>query len=163
MQRRAIVALAVVGLLRLGGYRWSSLPTRDDRGLGNGGEDANDTCEVLAYTKLDGRTLQVQAVLFPSPPTSIVDLFALCRGARLMVSGDTGPLHIAAAVGTPVVALFGPTDPDRNGPWRREDVTVSRCAQCACHYQRACRFEVPCITTIELEEVVDAVARRLQE
>ena len=36
---------------------------------------------------------------------------------ELMVSGDTGPLHIAAAVGTPVVALFGPTHPERNGPW----------------------------------------------
>jgi lipopolysaccharide heptosyltransferase I len=98
-----------------------------------------------------------------SPPTSIVDLFAVCRGARLMVSGDTGPLHIAAAVGTPIVALFGPTDPERNGPWRSEDVTVSRCEQCACHYQRACRRAVPCITTIELEEVVGAVARRLKD
>ena len=49
-------------------------------------------------------------------------------GAKLMVSGDTGPLHIAAAVGTPVVALFGPTFAERNGPWSRDDITISRAA-----------------------------------
>ncbi len=47
------------------------------------------------------------------------DLVALSRDASLLLSGDTGPLHIAAAVGTPVVAIFGPTDPARNGPWSR--------------------------------------------
>ncbi len=52
-----------------------------------------------------------------SPPTTITDLFGIARSARLMVSGDTGPLHIAAAVGTPIVALFGPTISERNGPW----------------------------------------------
>ena len=51
---------------------------------------------------------------------------ALAAQAALIVSGDTGPLHIAAAVGTPVVALFGPTNPRRNGPWAPDDVTVSR-------------------------------------
>ena len=43
-----------------------------------------------------------------------------------MLSGDTGPTHIAAAVGTPIVAIFGPTRPTRNGPWSPDDVTVSR-------------------------------------
>jgi lipopolysaccharide heptosyltransferase I len=61
-----------------------------------------------------------------APRTSLVDLFAIARGARLMVSGDTGPLHIAAAVGTPVVALFGPTFAERNGPWSHDDIVISR-------------------------------------
>ena len=51
-----------------------------------------------------------------SPQTSIADLVALARGAALMVSGDTGPTHIAAAVGTPIVGIYGPTRPARNGP-----------------------------------------------
>ena len=51
---------------------------------------------------------------------------AIAKGARLMVSGDTGPLHIAAAVGTPIVALFGPTRAERNGPWSPADIVVSR-------------------------------------
>jgi heptosyltransferase I len=45
-------------------------------------------------------------------------LMSLLRGAVCVVGGDTGPLHLAVALGTPVVALFGPTDPARNGPYR---------------------------------------------
>ena len=44
-------------------------------------------------------------------------LIALTRRVRLFVGGDSGPLHLAAALGVPVVALFGPTDPARNGPF----------------------------------------------
>jgi len=49
--------------------------------------------------------------------TSLLQLAELARRARLFVSCDTGPMHLAAAVGTPVVALFGPADPRRTGPW----------------------------------------------
>jgi len=51
---------------------------------------------------------------------------ALCvfRRARLMISCDSGPMHAAAALGTPVVALFGPTHPERTGPWGHEHVVV---------------------------------------
>jgi lipopolysaccharide heptosyltransferase I len=96
-----------------------------------------------------------------APPTSVTDLFGIARAAALMVSGDTGPLHIAAAVGTPVVALFGPTDPERNGPWSPLDLTVSRFAGCSCHYERRCRRDTPCIEDISVEEVVSAVERRV--
>src|SRR5262249_42606623 len=46
-----------------------------------------------------------------SPPTTIGDLVALARGAALMISGDTGPTHVASAVGTPIVGIYGPTRP----------------------------------------------------
>ncbi len=48
---------------------------------------------------------------------ALPELIALTRRLALLVAGDTGPLHLAAALRRPVVALFGPTDPDRNGPW----------------------------------------------
>jgi ADP-heptose:LPS heptosyltransferase len=96
-----------------------------------------------------------------SPPTSILDLFAIARPAKLMIAGDTGPLHIAAAVGTPLVALFGPTYAERNGPWDPADITISRAAQCVCHYQRKCRLTQPCIDDISLDEVVSAAASRI--
>ena len=73
-----------------------------------------------------------------SPKTTIADMVALARGAALMVSGDTGPTHVAAAVGTPIVGIFGPTRPARNGPWLPADVTVSRDAVCVCHHSRTC-------------------------
>ncbi len=96
-----------------------------------------------------------------APPTGIGDLLALARGARLMVSGDTGPLHLAAAVGAPVVALFGPTDPARNGPWEAADISLSRFADCVCHYQRRCRRNSGCIEDIAVEDVRGAIDRRL--
>jgi ADP-heptose:LPS heptosyltransferase len=96
-----------------------------------------------------------------TPPTAIRDLVALARGAAIMVSGDTGPTHIAAAVGTPIVGIYGPTRPERNGPWRLEDVTVSRAPTCECHHLRRCRRERMCLLDIEADEVVAAVDARL--
>ena len=96
-----------------------------------------------------------------APQTTIVDIFAIARRAKLMVSGDTGPLHIAAAVGTPVVALFGPTFAERNGPWSKDDITISRAARCFCHYERKCRLLQPCIDDIAVGEVVSAAEYRV--
>ena len=96
-----------------------------------------------------------------APSTTIADLVGLARAATLMVSGDTGPLHIAGAVGTPIVALFGPTSPERNGPWAARDVSLSRVATCACRYERRCRRAAPCIEDITPEEVVEAVNQRV--
>jgi heptosyltransferase-1 len=96
-----------------------------------------------------------------APRTNIVDLFAIARRAKLVVSGDTGPLHIAAAVGTPVVALFGPTFVERNGPWSTADLTISRAPRCVCHYERKCRLPHPCIEDIGVEEVVSAAQSRV--
>ena len=98
-----------------------------------------------------------------APQTSLRDLVALARGARLIVSGDTGPLHIAAAVGVPAVALFGPTDASRNGPWRARDRSLSRYASCHCHYERRCRLHAArwCLGSIGVDEVADAVVQRL--
>lgn len=96
-----------------------------------------------------------------APATTVADLVALMTDASLVVSGDTGPLHIAAAVGAPIVGIYGPTDPARNGPWSSEDVAVSRFSQCACHHLRRCRTSEWCLLDISLDEVLAAVDRRL--
>ena len=96
-----------------------------------------------------------------APQTTITDILALATRASLMVSGDTGPLHIAAAVGTPIVALFGPTRTERNGPWSSSDISLTRFDTCVCHYERRCRRAQPCIDDIGVDEVVAAVARRV--
>jgi lipopolysaccharide heptosyltransferase I len=97
----------------------------------------------------------------PSPPTTITDLVGIARHARLMISGDTGPLHITGAVSTPVVALFGPTRAERNGPWGLEDIAISRVQQCSCVYERKCKMPQRCIDAISIAEVMTAVQRRL--
>jgi lipopolysaccharide heptosyltransferase I len=110
-----------------------------------------------------------------APKTTFNDLLGLARASRVFVSGDTGPLHLACAMGAPVVALFGPTTEHRNGPWDDRDVSISRYDQCECHYQRVCRLrsrlrsgEAPagfaaewCLGTITVDEVTKAIAARV--
>jgi lipopolysaccharide heptosyltransferase I len=98
-----------------------------------------------------------------APETRLPDLVAAARAARLVLSGDTGPLHIAAAIGVPAVALFGPTNPQRNGPWAGDDISLARYGQCDCHYERRCRRAAAdwCLSTITVEDVIAAIDRRL--
>ena len=96
-----------------------------------------------------------------APQTTIADVAALASAAAVMVSGDTGPTHIASAVGTPLVGIYGPTRPERNGPLGADDEAVSRASVCECHHLRECRRERMCLLDIEVAEVFDAVERRL--
>ncbi|MBP8273983.1 MAG: lipopolysaccharide heptosyltransferase I [Acidobacteria bacterium] len=97
-----------------------------------------------------------------APETQLPDLVALSRAASFMISGDTGPLHIACATGTPTVSLFGPTDAKRNGPWDARDVVLSRYDTCPCHYKRQCQQPASwCLPEITVAQVLDAVRTRL--
>lgn len=114
--------------------------------------------ELAAAERVAGASLGAAAA---APATSVADLVALARAASLVVAGDTGPMHVAAAVGSPVVGVFGPTSPARNGPWSGEDVCVSRFDECECHHKRRCRRPTPCIEGITVQDVVASVDRRL--
>jgi heptosyltransferase I len=96
-----------------------------------------------------------------APATSLAELLAIVGAAGLVVSGDTGPLHLAAALDTPIVGIYGPTDPARNGPWSPADVTLSRNGACACHHQRRCTAAAWCLDGLAVAEVSAAVDRRL--
>ena len=98
----------------------------------------------------------------PAPATTITDLAALMRSAALVISGDTGPLHLGAAVGAPIVGLFGPTRPERNGPWEPRDEVISRAETCVCHHKRHCLRGAPCINEMTVDEVLAAAERRLR-
>jgi len=98
-----------------------------------------------------------------APPTSLSDLMALVQRAAVVVAGDTGPIHLAAAAATPVVGLYGPTNPARNGPWLESDICVSRFEGCACHHKRRCTAATWCLDTITVDEVIEAVGRRLNQ
>ena len=94
-------------------------------------------------------------------PTTLLDYVELARRARLVVAADTGPLHLACAVGTPVVALFGPTDPARNGPFDPSDEVVRRTPACAPCYSRTCQRHAGVMAEIPVAEVLNAAVRRL--
>jgi heptosyltransferase-1 len=97
-------------------------------------------------------------------------LMGLLRHATCIVGGDTGPVHLAIALGTPAVALFGPTDPARNGPYRAVphatlaaragDDIVLRAANSATTHTRNDRTD-PSMLAIDVASVFDAVRRRI--
>ncbi|MGC1483837.1 MAG: glycosyltransferase family 9 protein [Candidatus Acidiferrum sp.] len=86
-------------------------------------------------------------------------LMALLRNAACIVGGDTGPLHLAIALGTPAVALFGPTDPARNGPYLTDDIVLRAPGAIRTH-SRVDQTH-PSMLQIQASEVFDAVRRRL--
>jgi heptosyltransferase-1 len=90
---------------------------------------------------------------------SLDQLMVLLRNAACIVAGDTGPLHLAVALGTPAIALFGPTDPARNGPYSSRDI-VLRTKDVVSTYARDDQPH-PSMLAIQVEEALDAVRRRL--
>jgi heptosyltransferase I len=87
-------------------------------------------------------------------------LRALLAHAQCIVGGDTGPLHLAVALGTPAVALFGPTDPTRNGPYPPGEI-ILRSPKAVTSYGR-CNETDPSLLDLSVEDVFAAVKRRLE-
>jgi ADP-heptose:LPS heptosyltransferase len=89
-------------------------------------------------------------------PSTLKQFVALARRASLFVGGDTGPLHLAAASKTPIVGLYGPTSPERNGPFDPQDVTVGRNLWCRpdCHRRSCWHWECMDIPTSEVKRAV---------
>lgn len=91
--------------------------------------------------------------------TSVMELVELLRRCAVLVTGDSGPMHLAAAVGTPVVAIFGPTDPVLTGPYGqghvilRADVPCSPCLKASCANPKT----MECMKLVTVEQVRAAV------
>jgi lipopolysaccharide heptosyltransferase I len=115
--------------------------------------------EVDLATTVQARARNHTAIPFPS---TLKQFVALARRAELFVGGDSGPLHIAAACGTPIVGLYGPTAPERNGPFDKRDITAGRDLWCRanCHKRKCWHWN--CMD-ISVEEVTRAVAARLPQ
>ena len=94
-------------------------------------------------------------------PTTILEFVELARRARLVVAGDTGPLHLACAVGAPVVGLFGPTDPARNGPFAPRDLAVRPPSLEAAGLRGRYRIDGAVMGEIGVDRVLSAIDRRL--
>jgi 3-deoxy-D-manno-octulosonic-acid transferase/heptosyltransferase-1 len=92
--------------------------------------------------------------------TTLRELACIYREAALLVTTDSGPMHLAAAVGTPIVALFGPTDPARTGPYGPGHRIIRKGLSCSPCFRKRC--ETPrCMTDISVEEVFTAVKEML--
>jgi len=106
--------------------------------------------EILQHLKEGGIDL--------TGKTHLLQLAALLERCQLLVTNDTGTMHVATAVSTPVVALFGSTDPSTTGPWGDGHVVIRKDVPCSPCLKRICPTDHRCmelITVDEVEEVVD--------
>ncbi len=110
---------------------------------------------------------QIAAALGPAAmnlcgQTSLVELGGVMRAMDLAVTVDTGPMHVAAAAGVPVLALFGPTDPQRTGPYGSRHRVVTAPVDCApCFSDQCRRQDVACLTHLAPEVVAAAALEML--
>lgn len=90
----------------------------------------------------------------------VPQLMAALRGARFFVGGDSGPLHLAVALGVPVVGIYGPTDPARNGPYCPADIALRNAGPKDTTHSRGKEIS-PTMLAISVEQVEEAVVRRM--
>lgn len=121
------------------------------------------TCGPGERPKLDAVARGYGKPLVRLEALTIPELVALIEGAALFLGNDSGPAHIAAALGRPVVVLFGSSDSTAWGPWRTPHVVVQNDYACnPCRGDRCYAFAEPqCILSISLEQVRAAVERLL--
>jgi heptosyltransferase I len=108
----------------------------------------------------------ITARLSPSPVNfcgrlDLLELAALFKRCALVISTDTGPMHLAAAMGTPVVALFGPTAPDRTGPYGPGHIVVRTGVPCSPCFKKGCA-DPKCMYEITPDLVFQAVEKGLK-
>jgi lipopolysaccharide heptosyltransferase I len=93
--------------------------------------------------------------------TTFRDLITLIQNARCVVSNDSGPMHIAAALHVPVVALFGPTDPQRTGPYGNGHIIIRADVECSPCLKKRCK-DMKCMKEISVERVIRNVKKVLK-
>lgn len=116
-----------------------------------------------------GRADEISAACRVAPAnlvgkTTLRSLAALIERARLVISLDSGPLHLAAALGRPTIAMFGPTDPNRTGPWSARARVMTHPTPCAPCLRRRCPLSHhDCLRKLEEIAVLAAVREVLRE
>jgi heptosyltransferase III len=106
---------------------------------------------------------EMHSAPFIPPTTTLAQLAALLAECSYVVSNDSGPMHIAAAVGTPVLGIFGPTRPELQGPYGPQNLTVRHNAlECLGCNLTSCPIGNPCMTDLTVDTVFSAFEQLLQ-
>ncbi len=93
--------------------------------------------------------------------TSLLELAAQLRRCRLLLTNDTGTMHLAAFLGVPTVAIFGSTEPQLTGPMGEGHVVIRHHVECSPCFLRECPLDFRCMKAVTVEEAVSAVERVL--
>ena len=126
-------------------------PLRDRFGLASVLSGGADVTELAR---------RVPEALSLAGKTSLRQLVALLERADLVIANDSGPMHIAAALGRPLVTIFGPTNPVRTGPYGRPDSVVRIDIECSPCYSRKCSH-TSCLRKLGAEPVLACAQRQL--
>jgi len=94
--------------------------------------------------------------------TSVREMMAILAGCALMVTNDSGPMHVAGAFAVPIVAIFGPTDHTTTYPWTPRYKVVRAETWCAPCLKRECPYGHECMLAVRVEDVVEAARSLLQ-
>jgi lipopolysaccharide heptosyltransferase II len=94
--------------------------------------------------------------------TNITQLAVLIKRCRAFVTGDSAPIHVATAVGTPYVALFGPTDPRRHVASFEKGIIIKKNLRCSPCYKPRCLLNYRCMRKIGVDEVLEAIEKLLR-
>lgn len=91
--------------------------------------------------------------------TSLMQTAALIKKSKAVVGGDTGNLHLAAALNIPAIMLMGPTDPNRNGPYKQMHNVILAGHDCDGCWKRICRKNIDCLSTITPNQVLEKILK----
>jgi lipopolysaccharide heptosyltransferase II len=122
---------------------------------------------VLLGSKQDVRAAAEAQAQYSSGVTNLVghtslrEAIGIIARAKVAIGPDTGLMHIAAAVGTPVVSLWGATSPTRNAPYGFEDLAIRGRADCSPCYTKYCPIDRACLRSIVTEEIIAKLALAL--
>lgn len=94
--------------------------------------------------------------------TRLRELACLIKECDVFVTNDSGPMHIGAALGVPLVALFGSTDPELTGPYGQEEAVVRKPVSCSPCFKRVCPIDFPCMKEITVDMVVKQVRAKVR-
>jgi heptosyltransferase-2 len=92
--------------------------------------------------------------------TTLRELMCLIQECDLLVTNDSGPMHIGAAFGVPLVALFGSTDDRATGPYGQSDSVIHKRVICSPCFKRECPIDFRCMKGISVDEVMERARRR---
>ncbi len=94
--------------------------------------------------------------------TSLRELACIIKDCDLLITNDSGPMHVADAFGTPLIALFGSTDEEKTGPYRQKESVVNKHVPCSPCFKRVCPIDFPCMKEISVEEVAFSARKLLR-
>jgi ADP-heptose:LPS heptosyltransferase len=116
----------------------------------------------VAFANAVAQAAQTQVINLAGR-TTLRDLIGIFGRAHAAFGPDSGPMHIAAAVGTPVVSLWGATSAARSAPWGSADGVISGAAPCSPCYLKGCPIGRVCMQHIGVEAVLEKIVNRVHE